>query len=107
MLSVISLNAEGADSGRRRLWKWSIGMLAAANAADVMTSMGRYELNPVLGQGRFGPRATSVKIGISAATMGAQFLILRRWPEALRKAAYLNFALAGATGGVAASNIRH
>jgi hypothetical protein len=107
MLSVISLRAEGADSGRKRLWKWSLGVLAAANVADVATSMGRHELNPVLGAGQFGARATGVKIGISAAAIGVQYLILRRRPEATRKAAYVNFALAGATGGVAAFNTSH
>ena len=106
-LSMISLRAEDADSGRKRIWKWSIGVLAAANTADVMTSMGRHELNPVLGVGPFGARATGVKIGIAAAAVGVQYLVLRRRPEAFRKAAYVNFALAGATGGVAAFNTRH
>jgi hypothetical protein len=107
VLSVISLRAEEAGSGRKRLWKWSIGVLAAANAADVMTSMGRHELNPVLGVGQFGARATSVKISISAATIGVQYLLVRRRPQTMRKAAYINFALAGATGAVATFNTRH
>src|SRR5258708_39772151 len=96
---MISLRAEGAESSRKKLWKWSVGILAAANAADAMTSIGRRELNPVLGTGQFGPRATGVKIGISAATIGAQYLILRRKPEAMRKAAYVNFGMAGAAAG--------
>ena len=95
VLSVISVRAEGADGGRKRLWKWSIGALTAANAADAMTSMGRHELNPGLGAGPFGARAAGVKIGISAVTIAAQYLILRRRPEAARRAAYVNFALAG------------
>jgi len=103
---MISLRAEGADTGRKKLWKWSVGMLAAANAADAMTSIGRHELNPVLGVGQFGPRATGLKIGISAVTIGAQYLILRRKPEAMRKAAYINFGMAGATAGVAVHNSR-
>jgi hypothetical protein len=107
MLTLTTLSAEGGDARGKRLWKWSVGVLAAANAADTMTSMGRYELNPVLGAGRFGPRATGLKIGISAAMIGAQYLILRRRPQAMRKAAFVNFAMAGATAGVAALNTRH
>ena len=88
------------------LWKWSLAAVAAANVADGVTSAGRHELNPVLGGGRFGARAVGVKVGISAAVVGVQWLVVRRNPAAARKAAWINFAMAGATGAVAASNKR-
>ena len=86
----------------KRIWRWSLAAVAAANVADGVTSMGRHELNPVLGTGRFGARAAGVKIGVSTATVGVQYLILRRRPGAERKAAFVNFAMAGLTGGIAA-----
>ena len=104
LLLTLTLGAQEIERKRMRLWKWSIAMLAAANTADAMTSMGRYELNPVLGAGQFGIRATGVKIGISTATIGVEYLILRRRPEAARKAAWVNFGMAGLTGGIAARN---
>src|SRR5262245_57490769 len=98
----------GDTDGRRgtgsRLWKWSLAAIAAGNAADMATSMGRYELNPVLGVGRFGPRATGIKVGLSTATIGLQYLMLRRRPEAARKLSYVNFGMAAATSGAAAYN---
>jgi hypothetical protein len=106
---LLSLPAHAADihpeSGPKRLWKWSIAALAAANTADAASSFGRYELNPVLGVGRFCPRATGIKFGISSAAIGAQYLMLRRRPEAARKAAWVNFTLAGATAGIAVRNL--
>jgi hypothetical protein len=100
------LSAEGAEGGAKRLWKWSLAAVAAGNTADVMTSVGRHELNPVLGVGQFGPRATGTKVGISAAVVGLQYVLVRRRPEAARKLAFVNFGLAAATGGAAAYNAR-
>jgi len=104
LLFTAMLSAENGERGRKRLWKWSVAVLAAANTSDAISSFGRYELNPVLGMGPFGARATGMKIGISAATVGVQYLILRRHPEAARKAAIWNFGMAGLTGGIAARN---
>ncbi len=99
------LSAEESPQRRRRIWRWSAAVLAAANAGDAISSMGRYELNPVLGRGTFGLRATGIKISIPAATLGVEYLILRRHPEAMRKAAWLNFGMAGVTAGIAAYNL--
>jgi hypothetical protein len=104
LLSAMLLNAEESLSHGRRFWHWSMAVLAAANAADVASSVGHYELNPVLGSGRFGMRSAGIKIGISAATLGVEYLIVRRHPEAMRKTAYVNIGLAGVTAGIAAGN---
>ena len=104
MLSALVLGAQEAEKNRSRLWSWSLAAVAAANAADIISARGRYELNPVLGAGPFGLRATGVKIGISSATIGLEYLIVRRRPDAARKAAVVNFGLAGFTGAVAAHN---
>ena len=36
-------SAESGDTRGKRLWKWSGAALATANAADTMTSIGRYD----------------------------------------------------------------
>ena len=107
LVMTVLLSAEQSLPHRRRIWKWSVAALAAANAGDAMSSMGRYELNPVLGRGPFGWRATGIKISIPAATIGVEYLILRRHPEAIRKAASLNFGMAGVTTGVSVHNLTH
>lgn len=96
ILTAGMMHAEGVDGKGRRLWNWSVAALAAGNAADTFSSLGRHELNPVLGVGKFGPRATGMKIGISMATIGVQYLLLRRRPEAAKKMAYINFGMAAA-----------
>src|SRR5215471_18226314 len=99
ILTAGMMNAEGVDGKGRRLWNWSVAAMAAGNVADTFSSLGRHELNPVLGVGKFGPRATGMKIGISAATVGVQYLLLRRRPVAAKRLAYVNFGMAAATGG--------
>ena len=106
LLAALALGAQTTASGPKRLWKWSVAALAAGNLADGMTSVGHYELNPVLGNGRFGTRSVGVKIGMSSALVGAQYLMLRRRPEGARKAAFINFAMGGLTGGMAIRNSR-
>ncbi len=103
VLGLVFLTA-GMLGAENRLWKWSLAAVAAGNAADMATSIGRYELNPVLGVGRFGPRAAGVKMGLSTAVIGMQYLMVRRKPEAARRLSYVNFAMAAATGGAAAYN---
>jgi hypothetical protein len=104
ILTAGMMNAEGVEGKGRRLWKWSVAALAAGNAADTFSSLGRHELNPVLGVGKFGPRATGIKIGISGATIGLEYLLLRKRPELAKKLAYVNIGMAAATGGAAAYN---
>ena len=104
LLCTMVLGAQEIQRKRSRLWTWSLAALAAANTADVISSRGRYELNPVLGAGTFGLRAAGMKVGISAATVGLEYLFLRRRPEAARKAAIVNFGMSGVTGAIAARN---
>jgi len=82
--------------------------LAAASAADVHSSWGRPEGNPLLRgpDGRFGGRALGIKLGAAGAAGLAQWLALRRRPQWEGNVAALNFALAAWTGAVGASNYR-
>ena len=106
-LLCMSMAAAAEERRGSRLWKWSLAVLAAANVADAATSLGHRELNPVLGGGPFGARSVGVKMGIAGGGVAIQYLILRHRPAAAPKAAVINFAMAGVTGGIAARNTRH
>lgn len=87
-------------------WNLSVGILAGASAFDAASSIGRYELNPVLGRGPFGRRQIAIKGSLFAVNLALQREILRRNPSARRKLAITNFIVAGALGTVAATNLR-
>lgn len=97
--------ARGQD---RQIYYSSVASLTAAHVADVYSSWGRLEVNPLLrsADGRFGTGGAVVKSSLLAGNLTVQTLILRKWPKARRAAAILNFALAGTVGVVAARNHR-
>lgn len=86
----------------------SVAALVGASAADLASSWGRPELNPVLalrGQSsRFGWQSAAVKLGITATTLLIQRTILRRRPDLRKQLTVSNFLAAGAMGGVAIRN---
>jgi len=88
------------------LWTASVASLLAASAADMQSSMGRLERNPVLanGQGRFNTQGVALKGLITGGVVGVQWLLLRKHPEALRHAAIANFGMAAVFGGAAYYN---
>lgn len=90
----------------------SVAALAASQTADIASSVGRHEINPILGTGRFGARQAGVKLAIFGGSMLAQRLLLRGHEHAeierrRRALAKLNFAIAAGTGAVAARNWRN
>jgi hypothetical protein len=121
LASMICLipNARGADlptelsySGlkpRQSLpasWKWSLAPVLASEALDVSSSYGMRELNPVLSgsDGRFGMQSTAIKLGVTGALLGAEYLIVKAHPGSARVFTKLNWAAAVVTFGVVAHN---
>jgi hypothetical protein len=104
---VIPAFAQEVPRERHRLWNWSFVALAGANAADIGTSLGRHELNPLLA-GSNGMLDTGRAIEIKGALVGGlvltEWLFHRRHPEMAKPFAFVNFATAGALGAVAAHN---
>lgn len=92
--------------GQDRAYEWSVGAVAGSQALDIHSSMGRYELNPVLGRGHFGARQIGIKLAIVGGWQVAQWIIVRRWPETRRAATYVNYGTAMGTGAVAVGNYR-
>jgi hypothetical protein len=95
-----------AESRKSKLWRWSAAALASATTVDTISTVGLNEANPVLGTGRFGARAFSIKSGIVVGAVIAQTLVLKRTPQYQRNLAFANFAMAGLTTGVAIRNFR-
>src|SRR5690348_2401299 len=97
------------DAPRRhtsRLWVASCMALIAATSADMASSWGRNEANPMLrsGDGRFGARGASIKLAMAGAMIAPQFFVMRRAPGSQRLFTIANFAQAGLYTGVAIRN---
>lgn len=115
LLSAALAPSAAGQGGEGRLlhdrYNVSVMALAATQAADVATSVGRHELNPVLGSGRFGARQVTIKAAIVGGSLLAQRLMLRSHDHATvakrkRIFARMNFIMAGVTGVAAISNAR-
>ena len=85
------------------LWTASVAAYGGAQVADIASSLGKLERNPVFGQ-RFTARDAALKGGIAAGNITVQVLILRKWPSAKRAAAVVNFVAAGVVTVVAVRN---
>ena len=100
ILSLFSLHAQAEEHRHGKLWRVSVAVLGAVTIADMQSSMGRIEANPLLSSsnGRFSGRGMALK-GIGVGTMvGAQWLMLRKNPKGAPWAAGANFAAAALTG---------
>jgi hypothetical protein len=96
------------ESPQRRFLRWSQAALVAGASADVASSWGAREGNPLLrgNDGRFGSRGASIKLGMIAGGLTIQYFTLKRHPEAARSTTICNVVAAGALGGLAARNAR-
>ena len=95
-----------AETKRRKLWKVSVAILGAVSIADVQSSMGKRELNPLLqsSNGRFQARGVTLKTLIVGSSLGAQWLLVKKNPHAAGYAAAANFGVSALTGAVVVHN---
>jgi len=94
-------------SGRERaLYRASVAALVAANAADLATSWGKRESNPILAGrgGRFSGGSLAIKGALTMTSLTIQHFALRKSERPLRALTWVNFALAGGLSGVAVHN---
>jgi len=87
-------------------WKWSLAPLAASQGLDIASSYGMRELNPLLAgpQDQFGVKATLLKVGITGALVGAEYLIVKAHPGVAKIFTKINWSGAALTTGFAAHN---
>jgi hypothetical protein len=91
---------------RARLWKWSVVTLAAATAADMHSSYGMQERNPLLrGSGRrFDANSALLKAGAVGVFLVGQKLFLPGRSGRKKNWAVVNFSAAATTSVFAAHN---
>jgi hypothetical protein len=89
-----------------KLWKISAGLLAAVTVADIQSSVGRQEANPLLASqnGQFSASGVAIKSLLVGGMIGGQWLLLRKNPQASKYAAGANFAAAALTGAIVVHN---
>ncbi len=97
---------EASQRRAYRQWKISLAPVAASQALDVASSYGMRELNPVLAgsDGRFGPRATGIKLGATAGLLGVEYLLVRKFPGSARVLSKINWSASILTTGFAIHN---
>ncbi len=112
LFAILLASPAGAEDGggrwAKRLWKASIAAVAAGSVADMQSSMGKRETNGLLAnqQGVFSAQGIGLKLAIAGAAIGTQQYLLHRHPaiSVYKTGALINFAVAGALGGVAVHN---
>jgi hypothetical protein len=105
VLGLFSMQGQ-AEEHHGKLWKVSAAVLSAVTIADMQSSVGRMEGNPLLAgsNGRFTGRGMALKGAGVGAMLGVQWVMLRRNPQAAKYAAGANFAAAALTGTVVVHN---
>jgi hypothetical protein len=98
--------AEVSDRASYRAWKISLAPVVASQALDVASSYGMRELNPMLAgpDGRFGAQGAGIKLGATAGLLGAEYLIVRKYPRSARVFSKINWSVSIVTTGFAAHN---
>jgi hypothetical protein len=87
-------------------WKISLVPLVGSQALDAASSYGMRELNPLLASsnGGFEMKATSIKLGVTGALVGVEYLVVKRYPRSARVISKLNWTSGIVTTGFAVHN---
>jgi hypothetical protein len=106
LILLVLLTSLCCQAHERKLWKWSVVAVAASTAADVHSSFGMRERNPILrGPGsRFGVRSALLKAGADGVLLLGQKLFLPGRSGRMKGWATVNFSMAATTGAFAVHN---
>jgi hypothetical protein len=98
-------SAADRSSRWRAAWRVGQGLLVAGNTADIASSWGKYETNPLIRTGsRFGYGSMAIKLGLLAGGLAMQNYVAHKFPNRIPYFASADLALAGVLGIVAAHN---
>lgn len=78
--------------------------LIAANTADSISSMGGYEINPLLGRGEFGRRQLITKTAIVDSLVVVELAWTKKHSKSKRMLSVMNWVAAGLLAGAATHN---
>jgi hypothetical protein len=99
------VSAADRSSRWRTVWRVSQALLVAGNTADIASSWGKDEANPLLRTGtQFSYGSMAIKLGMMTGCLVAQHYIARRYPNQIPYFASANLAVAGLLSIVAAHN---
>ncbi|MEP7354465.1 MAG: hypothetical protein ABI824_14660 [Acidobacteriota bacterium] len=89
-----------------RAWKRSVVGVVGSQSLDVISSYGMIERNPLLAStnGGFGAKAASIKFGTTAAVVGIEYFLVKKYPSAARLISKLNWSSSVLTSGLAVHN---
>jgi hypothetical protein len=113
VLGLFSAQAKAASSlspqpqHHNKLWKVSAALLTAVTIADMQSSIGRREANPLLASsqsGQLSGQGIALKSLVVGGALGVQWFMLRRNPQASKYAAGANFAMTAVTGAAVIHN---
>jgi hypothetical protein len=106
ILGLLTAPVQAETSKRAKIWRVSVAILGAVSITDMHSSMGRRESNPFLrsNDGRFHGRGIALKSLVVGSAVGAQWLLVRKNPNAAGYAAAANFAASALTGTVVVRN---
>jgi hypothetical protein len=97
-----------AESHHGKIWALSSAILGAVTVADMQSTVGAPESNPLLRSpnGQLATRGIAIKGAVVGVAIGAQWLLIRKSPKAAGYAAGANFAAAAVTGAIVVRNHR-
>lgn len=103
---VVALSLH-AETRAQRAWKWSAAALIAGASADVASSVGQQELNPLYRNpnGQFGTRGALLRSGVVTGSLLTGLLVMRKHPYA-KGPAIANFGVGYGLGMLAIRNHR-
>jgi hypothetical protein len=107
LFATLAAAQDTAPHGKWRalFFRVSQAALAAGNGADVVSSVGRQEINPVLGRGQFGGGQIAIKAAIVGGIMLGQEIVARKMPALRPVLTVSNFGMAGYLGWRANENL--
>src|SRR5271170_3219131 len=97
---------ESVEQSARKAWKISLAPLIGSQALDAASSYGMRELNPLLASsnGGFEMKATTIKLGVTGALVGVEYLMIRKYPRSAGVISKLNWTSGIVTTGLAVHN---
>jgi hypothetical protein len=112
VIGLLSAQAHAAEPVEQqvhhhsKLWKFSAAMLGAVTIADMQSSIGRREANPLLASqnGQLSGRGIALKGLMVGGVIGVQWLLLNHNPQASKYATGVNFVATALTGAVVVHN---
>ena len=95
-----------ARAAALRSGKISIAPLVASQVLDVTSLYGTREMNPLLASpnGGFEEKGAVIKLGVTWAVVGIEYLIVRKYPRSKRVISKLNWTTGIVTTGFAIHN---